>query len=317
MDCLIVGGGPAGLSAAIYMGRFLRKVLVLDEGRGRSNFAQINDNYLGFPEGIAVRELRELGRLQAERFGATFVDCRVDGMRREGETFFADTNCGTYAGKTVILCTGVRDNWPSLPDVLDYVGKTLFWCITCDGFRALDKKVVCFGFNDEAATTACQFLHYTQSVTFVHEQDQLKCTDASVDKMRGSGVEMISGTPAGVDGTPDEIRAVVLQDGTRIPCDVMFSLLGCNPNNKLALDLGVECDEQGYIKVDQEGYTSVPGVFCAGDLSRMHTHQVVSAAHEGAEAGQTCNYWLYSSFQREVPDHPSEEELVARVRSSA
>lgn len=318
-DCLIVGGGPAGLSAAIYMGRFLRKVLVLDEGRGRSSFAQVNENYLGFPDGIKVRELRDLGQKQAERFGVKCIPCQVEKFEEPepGKPFRAVTSEGSFAGKTVILCCGVRDIWPNLPGVEDYVGKSLFWCITCDGFRALDKRVVCFGANDEAATTACQFLLYTRDVTFVHEPDKLVCSEEQLTKMKSHAVKLVCGTPSGVDGSPDRIESVVLQDGKRIPADIMFSLLGCLPNNKLALDLGVECDVEGYVKVDQEGYTSVPGVFCAGDLSRMHTHQVVAAAHEGAEAAQTCNYWLYASFQREAPERPDKKELKERVRSSS
>lgn len=318
-DTLVIGGGPAGLSAAIYLGRFLRNVLVLDEGRGRSSFAQVNDNYLGFPEGVTARELRDLGRKQAERFKAHFLVCRVDKLYRNeaNGVFTATTSAGDRLGRTVVLCTGVRDIWPALPDVLDHVGKTLFWCIVCDGFRAKGKRVVLFGNDDEAATTACQFLPYTNQVTLISEEGKRTCTQEKIREMTCHGIKLLEGVPAGVEGTPENITGVVLSDGRCIAADIMFSLLGCLPNNKLALDVGVECTPHGWVKVDQEGYTSVPGVFCAGDLSRMHTHQVVAAAHEGAEAAQTCNYWLYSSFQREVPDNPNVEELEERVRSSS
>src|SRR5690348_8967120 len=137
-DCLVIGGGPAGLSAAVYMGRFLRRTLVLDAGEGRSSFEQVNENYLGFPDGVKVRELRALGQKQAERFGVEFVDCRVERLTRidDGRHFRAHSTAGAFDGRTVILCTGVCDIWPDLPNVLDYVGRNLFWCITCDGFRA-------------------------------------------------------------------------------------------------------------------------------------------------------------------------------------
>lgn len=312
-DCLIIGGGPAGLSAAIYMGRFLRNVLVLDEGRGRSTFAQVNDNYLGFPDGISARELRDLGRQQAQRFGAQFLHCRVDRMRKGPSGLIASTDAGVYSGKTVILCTGVQDVWPSIPCIYDYVGKSLFWCIVCDGFRAAGKRVVLFGNDDEAATTACQFLAYTDKVTFITAPGQTNCSDEKVKEMRCHKIELIEGVPEAVEGPPDDIQSVVLADGRHVAADIMFSLLGCRPNNRLALQLGLECSRGGYVKVDEEGYTSVPGVFAAGDLSRMHTHQVVAAAAEGAEAAQTCNYWLYSSFQREEPARPTKEELSERV----
>jgi thioredoxin reductase (NADPH) len=297
-DCLVIGAGPAGLSAAIYMGRFLRRTLVLDSGSGRSTFEQVNDNYLGFPNGIQVKELRELGRQQAERFGAEFVDTEVESMHREDTNFLARTTSGEFVGRTVILCTGVCDIWPEIPNVLDYVGKTLFWCITCDGFRALNKRVVLFGNDDDAATTACQFQHYTRDLIFISQPGGLECSDDKLGDMQTHDVPITEGEPATVEGTPDKIEAVLLKDGRKIEADVMFSLLGCTPNNKLALDLGLKVDKQGYVIMDQEGYTSVPGVFCAGDLAKMHTHQVVSAAHQGAEAGQTANYYLYAGYQK-------------------
>jgi thioredoxin reductase (NADPH) len=316
-DCLIVGGGPAGLSAAIYMGRFLRSVLVLDNGQGRSSYGQINDNYLGFPNGVSATELRELGKQHALRFGVEFLACRVDRMLRETPSgFSAFTDAGEFTGRTVILCTGVTDIWPAIPCVADYVGKSLFWCIVCDGFRAYKKRVVLFGRDDEAATTACQFLTYTDQVVFIYPPGEMACSEEKLKEMRCHKIELVEGLAASVEGAPEKVEAVLLDDGRRIPADIMFSLLGCRPNSKLALDLGVECSPGGYVKVDEEGYTSVPGVFAAGDLSRMHTHQAVAAAAEGGEAAQTCNYWLYSSFQREEPNRPSEQELSDRVNLS-
>jgi thioredoxin reductase (NADPH) len=120
--------------------------------------------------------------------------------------------------------------------------------------------------------------------------------------LEAGGVELTEGVPSGVRGKPDEITAVELEDGRAFSCDLMFSLLGCVPSTKLAKDLGAQCDAKGYVKVDQEGYTTTPGVFCAGDVSGMHTHQVVAAAAEGAEAAQTANYYLYKSFQKNLPD---------------
>lgn len=317
-ECIIIGAGPAGLSAAVYMGRFLRKTLVIDDGSGRSSFAQVNDNYLGFPGGVKVADLRDLGRKQAERFGVTFVDATVDRLKQEDDTraFVAEAGGEEHSGRTVILCTGVTDIWPNLPNVLDYVGKSMFSCITCDGFKAVDRPVVLFGKDDESAVTACQFLAYTDQLTLVFEPGKLDCSRPKILDLERNGIALLEGEVERVHGTPERITGIAMRDGREVKADLMFSLLGCEPNSKLALDLGVESDEDGYIKVDQEGYTSVKGVFCAGDLSRMHTHQVVAAAHEGAEAAQTANYWLYSSFQRHEPKRLSEPELQERVRSS-
>ena len=297
-DCVIVGGGPAGLSAAVYMGRFLRRTVVLDGGEGRSSFDQVNDNYLGFPDGIKVRQLRTLGIRQAERFGVEVVTCQARRLERSGLDFTALTDIGSFSGRTVILCTGVCDIWPDLPNVLDYVGRTLFWCITCDGFRSLDKRLVLFGLNDDAATSACQFRMYTRDITFLTPPGKLDCSAEKIKDLEIAGVKMLEGVADSVEGSPEEITAVKLADGRRIPADLMFSLLGVIPNNHLAKDLGMELTREGYIRVDQEGNTSVPGVFAAGDISNMHTHQVISAAHEGAEAAQTANYYLYADYQK-------------------
>jgi thioredoxin reductase (NADPH) len=297
-DCLIVGGGPAGLSAAIYMGRFTRKTIVLDSEQGRSTFEQVNENYLGFPDGIKVKELRDLGRKQAERFGVKFQHCEVDSLHRDGDNFYARCGKDQIHARSVILCTGVCDIWPDIPNVLDYVGKSLFWCITCDGHRTVDKPVVLFGNNDDAATTACQFKLFTDKITFISQPGTLECSSESVQDMESHGIALLEGVVTGVEGSPEQITGVVLEDGRKFPAQVLFSLLGCTPNNKLAKDLDMKLDKSGYVVIDQEGYTSVPGVFCAGDLSKMHSHQVVAAAAAGAEAGQTANYYLYSNYQK-------------------
>ncbi len=298
-DCLIVGGGPAGLSAAIYLARFLRSTLVLDSAGGRSSSEQVNDNYLGFPNGVKGTELRALGKQQAERFGAGFQICDVQALSREKNGIFqAQSDQGSFEGRTVILCTGVCDLWPHFPNVQDFVGKSLFWCITCDGFRAKGKRVIAFGADDEAVTTVLQLLRYTNDIVLIHRSKQLDCSEEKVRALEESGIRLICGDEQDIEGLPGEPVCVILEDWRRFACDILFGLLGCVPNNKLAVDVGVACSPKGYVLVNEEGYTSVPGLFAAGDLSRMHTHQVVSAAHEGAESAQTANYFLYDESQR-------------------
>jgi thioredoxin reductase (NADPH) len=301
-DCVVIGGGPAGLSAAIYMGRFLRRVIVIDEGQGRSSYSQVNENYLGFPDGIPIRDLQDLGRKQAERFGAEFLSTRVDKLRRNGPDFVVTTPQSEIQSRTVILATGVTDIWPSVPNVEEYVGKSLFWCITCDGFRTIDKRVVLFGYDDDAATTACQFQLFTKQITFIAEPGDMKCCEEKLCAMRDHHIEILEASPEAIEGTPDKISAVRLKDGRRIEADVMFSLLGSTPNNQLARHVGAKLSFKGFVEVDEEGYTSVPGLFCAGDVSGMHTHQVACAVCEGAEAAQTANYYLYDRYQRNKGD---------------
>ena len=304
-DALILGGGPAGLSAAIYLGRFTRRVLVLDMGQGRSSFSQCNENYLGFPDGVTTRELRDLGRRQAERFGAQFKQCRVERVeRRDDGGFRAITTDGDFEGKTLLFATGVTDVWPDVPGILDWIGRQVFWCITCDGHRAIDKKVVCIGNCDEAATTTLQFLLFTRDLTLIADPEKERCSSVKEGDLAAQGVAVHHTRPDRMELTPegDAIAALCLSDGTRLECDLVFSLLGVRPNTQLARELGVALDADGYIEIDEEGYTNIPGVFAAGDLTRMYTQQVASAVHAGAEAAQTMNYYLYAPFQKNLGD---------------
>ena len=304
-DALILGGGPAGLSAAIYLGRFTRRVLVLDAGEGRSSFAQVNDNYLGFPEGITTRDLRALGRKQAERFGVEFQECRVERIERLADGGFrVFTTGGDFDGRTLLFATGVKDIWPDVPGVHDWIGRQLFWCITCDGHRTVGKHLVCIGNTDEAATTTLQFLLFTRNVILVADPDKVRFSPLKLADLAAQGIRIVHARPTHFELSPDgrEIQAVCLDDGSRLPCQMIFSLLGVRPNTQLARELGVSLDSDGYIEMDEEGYTSIPGVFAAGDLTRMYTQQVASAVHAGAEAAQTMNYYLYAPFQRNTED---------------
>src|SRR5687768_10746017 len=170
-DCVIVGAGPAGLSAAVYMGRFRRSTLVLDGADGRWSYGQVNDNYLGFPRGVRARRLHALGRAQAERFGVVFRDAVVTRIEARGAAYRLRYRGGYGDARTVIWAAGVRDLWPDFPGVRRLVGKRLFWCIVCDGWRTLGRSVLLLGKSDRAVGTALQFLTYTRDLTFVTDPD--------------------------------------------------------------------------------------------------------------------------------------------------
>jgi thioredoxin reductase (NADPH) len=312
-DCAIIGGGPAGLSAAVYMGRFLRKTVVIDDAQGRSTYAQVNDNYLGFPDGLPIKQLRALGEQQAAKFGVEFFRSCVRHLKREGENFVAECGERSIRAKTVILCTGVRDIWPDIPDVERYVGRSLFWCIVCDGFRTAGKRIVLLGRDDDAAVTATQFLAYTEKITFVAPPGELDCSEAKLKALEEHGIDLLEGAPDHLEGAPDHVRALVLRDGRRLECDLIFSLFGSDPDVGLATEVGAELTSKGYVRIDIDGYTTVPGFFCAGDVSGIHTQQVASAVHEGAEAAMTANYYLYANYQR--LEYGTPEEHVRRVLS--
>ena len=299
-DAVIVGAGPAGLSAAVYLGRFLRRTVVLDGGEGRSAGRQLNENYLGFPRGVRASRLRELGRRQAERFGVVFVEGNVTTGACEDDHFVLEGDCGAWRGRTAILATGVTDVWPAFPNVERYIGRSLFWCITCDGFRTRGKRTVLVGATDEAVTTACQFLVYNDKLTFisVKTSDESAISREKLDSLHENGIEVVEGAIERVTGPRGMVKQVIV-DGEPYEAEILFSLLGSTPSSGLAAQLGVLLDETGYVRIDKEQRTNVRRVYAAGDVTGPYAHQVSSAVHEGAMAAQAANYDLYGDFQRE------------------
>jgi thioredoxin reductase (NADPH) len=301
-DCVIVGGGPAGISAAIYLGRFNRSVLVIDsENTGRWHTHEINENYLGFPDGIPTIRLRELGKQQAEKFGAVFIKDTVTVALKQQHHFICRGETGEYQAKTLLLATGVTDNYPQFPALKECLGNSLFWCITCDGHKTIDKHVLIVGASEEALTTALQFLNYTHKITIVTntEPGEWKISDVLRERLQKHAIPVHEGKIAHVASDQGFIISVSLTTGEVLPTDFMFNLQEAVPNIDLARQLSVATDAKGYILTENEQRTNIPRLYAAGDVTKAFAHQIVTAAHEGATAAQTANYELYHSYQKE------------------
>ncbi|MEO6509176.1 MAG: NAD(P)/FAD-dependent oxidoreductase, partial [Patescibacteria group bacterium] len=287
--------------AAIYLGRFMRSVLVIDKGNGRSSYPQINENYLGFPDGIASMDLRELGKKQAAKFGTIFIEDDIDNIEKNDELFVVKSLEHQYKSKSLIIATGVTDNFPAIKGIHEYIGKSIFWCITCDGYKTIDKKIVVIGKNNQAASTSLQFLNYTKSLTFITncDKDQVVVSDEFKKRIERNEIKWICGRVEELKGTDGMIKSVVLEDGTEVEADLIFSMQGAVPNSYLAQKIGMHVDKDGYIKTDLEQRTNIPFAYAAGDVTRNFSHQVATAVHEGSAAAQTANYDLYDPDQKE------------------
>lgn len=296
VDALVIGGGPAGLSASIYLARARRSVALFDCVKtGRSDWGQVNFNYLGFPDGVSLIDLLTFGRLQAERFGVQFFDAEVASLTREHDGSFKATapNVAMH-GSGVLLATGVEDRWPAFPGYEEFVGKSMHWCIVCDGYEMQGKRVVVVGNDEGAAEMAVQMTIFTKDVTLLSNSGSLGLPASTVQDLEGNGIRVVVGRLARAKAkAPGEFSAIELVDGREIPLDHLFSMQGAEPNNALARSLGVDLDALGYIKADTEGRTNVPGVFAAGDVTRLFSHQVTTAVHEGAAAALALNYYLF------------------------
>lgn len=300
-DSIIVGGGPAGTTAAIYLARYNRSVLILDKKQGRSTYPQINENYLGFPQGIHAKKLRALGHKQAKRFGTEIRLADVQSINRTASVFLVRTRSQLYQSKSIILATGVTDILPTIEGIESYVGNSLFWCITCDGHRTINKKVVVIGHNDEAVTTCLQFLTYTNDLAFLLNCDWSACSISEQKKqyLKEHNIPIFEGKLTAIHGENGYVQSLTTDKGETIPATFIFNQQGAKPNILLARQLGLSLDEKEYILTDEEQRTDIPFVYAAGDVTRLFSHQIITAAHEGATAGQTANYDLYEPFQKE------------------
>ncbi len=294
-DSLVIGAGPAGLSAALYLARMDRQVLVLDEGHGRSTWHQVNRNYLGFPGGVQAQRLRELGREQlAEYPHVTFKEHQINKLIRQPDgTFIACSQAGEWRGRTVIICAGVIDQYPHFNGWKDFVGRSLFWCLVCDGYESKGKRVVIIGNRNSAVGEALQLSRFTDKITLLTNSNDCWIDEAHQKRLEKFNFPLIHDKIISAIGQDGQLEALITRDGRRIELDLLFNHRSHVPQSKLASDLGLELDEEGYIITDTDQKTNVEGVYAAGDVTLINSHQIVSAAHEGAQAALAANYYLY------------------------
>ena len=303
-DVLVIGGGPAGLSAALYLARYDRRVALFDVGRGRSTWHQINHNYLGFPGGIGARELRERGRRQLAEYPQ--VACLAHEI---ASLALADDGSGVvvargqaceWRGRALIACTGVVDHYPHFDGWEEYVGRSMFWCLTCDGYTCKGERIVVVGNANEAAAEALQLQRFTPHVTVLTNSETNLIDGRFAGRLARAGIPVIRDKLVGVVGQDGYFEVLHTRGGRRIALDQLFVMQGATPQSTLLAPLGVAMNAAGYVCVDTDQQTNVPGVYAAGDVTRLHSQQVSTAVHEGAQAASAANYFLYPQELRDT-----------------
>lgn len=332
LDCVVVGGGAAGLSAAVNMGRMRRSVLLVDE-RDRFLWRHICYNYLGFPDGIPAVEIRRLGWRHAARYGVALLLGHVATATREGDRFrlrierlpevgapghgpgpsiprdaemarmFGEVPEGDpmeVLARTVILATGVFGHFPEFPGRDECVGRSLFWCIHCDGYESIDRIVGVVGHDEEAVQTALDLLVFTDRVTIVAGRPEgFEVPASRLADLAGNGIAAHPCDIAEYENQGGQMRALVLDDPerTRIPVEQVYTVRRTRAANELSRQLGLELNPLGQIVVTSEQHTNVPGVYAAGDATNLHDQQLSAAVHEGNQAAAGANYHLYGPVQ--------------------
>lgn len=298
-DAIIVGGGIAGLQAAIQLGRYMHRVLVVDSGKGRSLLCRSYRNLLGWPEGVSGRELRELGRRQAERLGVVFIRDEVHRLEKTGKGSFAvhmrgaDRREGPPTADVVLLATGVTDRFEPFPGLMDCLGLTVFICPDCDGYEALDRGVVVMGAGDAGAGMALAVAYWTDRITYVNHERKPIAPDLA-EKLAMRKIEVLEQPIERVLVEGDgQFAGVELANGARVRGERGFLAFGGNAvHTALAGQLGAERMENGHLITDpRTKMTSVKHLWAAGDIG-VHSELVTAAMAEGAQAA----IWMHKAL---------------------
>ena len=286
LDCLVIGGGPAGLTAAIYLARFHLDILVIDEGKSRAGWIPCTHNHAGFPDGISGNELLEKMREQAQKYGAKILTERVTKLERDEKTglFAATWGSGCVEAKKVLMATGVSNRRPPMEEALhdDALARGLIrYCPICDGYEVTDKKVGVIGSDSHGVAEAVFLRGFTADVTLVAPHDTLSLKAEDRDRLEAAGIACIDGPAEAVAISSDYI-VVDTADGHHT-FDSVYPALGSDTHVQLAEQLQAALSEQRNITVDSHQRTSVPGLYAAGDVV-IGLDQISHAMGEGGVA---------------------------------
>ena len=296
---IIIGGGPAGLTAALYAARAELQPLVFT---GMTLYGQVSqtdliENYPGFPEGITGMELGERLEKQATRFGARILTEPVESVDILQSPFLVKTYTKTYEAETLILAMGADHKKLEVPGEAEFTGKGVSYCATCDGFFYRGKDIHVIGGGDSAIEEALYLTRFANSVTIIHRRDALRAgpllerrarANAKIRFLWDTVVEEIVGRER-VQNL--RLRNVKTDQQFEVPTDGVFISIGHVPNTALIADQ-VELDEQGYVRIDWKMRTSVPGVFAAGEIADPHYRQIITSAAMGAAAALQADCYL-------------------------
>ncbi|MDQ2891217.1 MAG: NAD(P)/FAD-dependent oxidoreductase [Gemmatimonadota bacterium] len=276
-DVAIVGGGPAGLSAAIWLGRYLHRVVLIDAGDPRNWETRGVHGYLGL-EGITPAELRRRGREDARKFGATLIDATVNTVTRVDDVHFhlALDSGATIEASRLLLAIGVRDVWPDVPGLDKCYGATAHVCPDCDGYEARGKKTVVIGSGRKAVGLALALTTWTSEIVVCTNGVAPGMNAELLGKLDALNIPILETRIACVTSSGCEARSLELQGGMCLDCDQIFFAIGQEPSDDLGAQLGCNRDEIGRVITDLHFHTSVRNVYAAGDI--IHGPQMAIAA---------------------------------------
>lgn len=287
LDCLVIGGGPAGLTAAIYLARFHLSVAVVDAGQSRASLIPLTRNHAAFPEGISGKDLLARMRRQARLYDADLREGRVESIAREGGGFVASMDGAAIAARSVLIATGVVNRRPAMLDDAAHQQALgdgrLRYCPICDGYEVTDRRIAVLGTGDHGCDEALFLRSYSADVTLIAPEGGHELDDAHYGRLRDAGIKVMGSCRA--IALVDE--AIVLQvNGDQLAFDSLYPALGSEVCSQLAAPLGAAMSEAGCLKVDPHQRTNIPGLYAAGDVV-LGLDQISHAMGGGGVAATT------------------------------
>ncbi|TKX74840.1 NAD(P)/FAD-dependent oxidoreductase [Halorubrum sp. GN11_10-6_MGM] len=303
-EIAVVGGGPAGLTTALYGARLGHETVLIDRGGGRAAMMADTHNVIGVTEEVSGNEFLQTGREQVESYGGAFERGFVtDVERTEDDRFRLTTNDAEILADRVVLATGFSDERPDPP--LPRTGKGLHYCLHCDAYMFVDEPVYVMGHGEAAAHVAMIMLNVTDDVDVLTRGAEPTWSDETAAQLEAHPVDVVEEDVSGVENDPDSgwLEALEFEDGTRREYRGGFAMYGSDYNTALAEGLGCDRNDDGTIDVDDHGRTSEDGVFAVGDITPGH-NQVPVAMGQGAKAGL--------AIHKELREFPRSTEEIAR-----
>ena len=289
LDCLVIGGGPAGLTAAIYLARFHLDILVVDGGKSRASWIPCTHNHAGFPDGISGKELLERMREQACKYGAKVETEFVTKLERDEESglYTATWGSGSAEARSVLIATGVTNRRPPMDEKLhdEALSRGLVrYCPICDGYEVTDKRVGVIGSDSRGVAEAIFIRSYTADVTLIAPDKALRLRPEDSQKLKDAGIECVDG-PAQAVAIDSNCIVVDTAEG-HYAFDSIYPALGSDTHTQLAEMVGAELSKDDCVRVDSHQRTSVPGFYAAGDVV-IGLDQISHAMGEGGVAATT------------------------------
>jgi thioredoxin reductase len=310
-DVAVVGGGPAGLTAAIWLARYLHRVVVVDSGDPRNWETRGINGFLSRP-GIRPPELRALGREECVKYGVEFVSGIVDqAINETGELFAICIRGGTtIEARRILLAIGIKDVWPQIPGLDKCYGDTVHVCPDCDGYEARDKKTVVVGVGRKAVGMALALTTWTREIVICTNGEKPDMDQALLDQLKALNVPVLDAPINCVIAKESEITGLDLEGGMSLDCERLFFAIGQYPSDDLGAQLGCKRDDLGRLVIDDRNHTSVLNVYAAGDIAPGPQMAIVAAA-SGAVAALAIHASLIPE-SRKLPPLTEAARSVAR-----